>query len=600
MVEYLKLNSPEHSARNEADLEFDIYQDAVALLLRNDIILIRSDPEFMSHVFAADAMLQQFIPKDRIQFTGLHIPEVRRNLRHKGESWRMSPAPRSAGEMAEYVRASRVWVHTGLTVYYNAPTGGRFLTYSEFMRIRPLMDLDPKEALSRLKEILLLFQRVNNWGCRELSFFLPAGRSLDCASLEEAVCAWDSPAQPGPNEEVKRCFDRFADLFALTAGTELMADDENNAVWRTTMFCRISDINEEEMEEWALGLSSEFHLNVKWLPGATVSDGSLQFDPSLSKRTQGLITSLWERTAGFLSINIGHVELPQTHRDISGQERDVYLVVMTTKEGKDAIRLLRLMKWDVIHRIKIGVPVQQAIAETLYYRDYIFDRLHAAAQLGFPILSYNDIRLDEEIPGLGVLPAFFFERPYVQGTVTDKIPLSCYGKPAFLTNLSRLLGAAATFSLVLGKASPVTGKMFYDDGDELVQFDQHGIPNRLVIIETTGSFTDWTTPLLTLLPQCLTHLRGHLEKGLKKGLPMATVQESISIFADSLVEKIREVKAITESPSSGVAGLFRDRKPEPGGIRNRWEGILSRLRATDCEELREYILTSPELRFDRF
>ncbi len=95
-----------------------------------------------------------------------------------------------------------------------------------------------------------------------------------------------------------------------------------------------------------------------------------------------MISHFWEKSGGLLSINVGRIEESQSTREISGEEREVYLVVMTTRDEKDSIRILRLMKWDVIHRIKMGIPLDQAIAETFKYRDYIFDRLHAAAQTG--------------------------------------------------------------------------------------------------------------------------------------------------------------------------------------------------------------------------
>ncbi len=68
--------------------------------------------------------------------------------------------------------------------------------------------------------------------------------------------------------EAERLFEDVADAFARAAGPELRADDENCLAWRTTMFCRLFDIDETTLEEYALGLSPEFRLNVRWLPGA--------------------------------------------------------------------------------------------------------------------------------------------------------------------------------------------------------------------------------------------------------------------------------------------------------------------------------------------
>ena len=556
MLELLKRTQSSTGPSNIDELEREVCRDAVSLLLRGSLILVRSDPADMEHIFAADQILQSFIPKEQIQFTGLHIPEVRGSLRQRGESWRASPTPRSVHEISCYVRASQVQVGTGLTVYYNAPTGGRFLTCDEFMRIRPLLELDRKEALARLKEILNLFHRVNNRGNRELSFFLPAGASIDFADLEEVVFLLEVLPASEPAGQVQKAFDRFAASFARSAGPELIVDDYQNPVWRTTMFCRLLDINEEEMEEWALEFSPEFHLNVKWLPGASVAGDELRFDPGVQRRVQGLISHFWEKSGGLISINVGRIEESQTSRDISGEERDVYLVVMTTRDHEDSIRLLRLMKWDAIHWIKMGFSLDQAVAETIKYRTYIFDRLHAAAELGFPILSYNEIRLDEEVPGLGTIPAFFFERHYISGVVTDKMPTSCYKNPDFIKALSEQLGAAATFTLVLGRASPRTGKIFYDDGDELIQLNSMSIPIRLVIIETTGSFTDWTTPMLTLLPQCLARFRSHLDKARENAVPLGVLSESVRIFADALRDKLRSIQELAFAPSSKIRCLF--------------------------------------------
>jgi hypothetical protein len=599
MLEFLKQRSPEKDLRAIEEREAEIYQDAVSLLIRDSLIVVRSDPADMERVFAADQILQFFFPRERIQFTGLHIPQIRRQLRRRGESWRMSPTPKSVEEICSHVRASKVQVGTGLTVYYNAPTGGRFLTYDEFIRIRPLIEHDRTEALARLSEILNLFHRENSWGVRELSFFLPADVSLDFADLEEVVCLLEVLPETESAEEVQRAFDRFASHFAQSAGSELLVDDYQNPVWRTTMFCRLFDINEEEIEEWALDLSPEFHLNVKWLPGASIVDDELRLDPGVHHRVQGLISHFWEISGGLLSINVGRVEHSQSAREASGEEREVYLVVMTTRDQQDSIRILRLMKWDAIHRIRMGIPLDQAVRETIKYRDYIFDRLHAAAQLGFPILAYSEIRLDEQVPGLGLIPAFFFERQYVSGVVTDKIPTSCYKNPNFIQRLSGLLGGAATFTLVLGRASPRTGKIFYDDGDEVIQFNSRSIPTRLIIIETTGSFTDWTTPVLAMLPQCLIRFRAHLDKALEAGVPRQVINRSVGIFAEALCNKLNEIKEIALAPYSNIRFLFNDRAPEQGGIRDRWEGIIHRLETTDLEELHAYMANGPELRFTR-
>lgn len=589
MSEFLKLTTPKEALPEPAELEYRLCMDAVALLFRGDLIIVRSDPSGMENVFAADRILQGFFPKERIQFTGLHIPEIRTLLRLRGECWRMSPTPRSGEEIRRYVRASKMQVSTGLSVYYNQPTGGRFLTCDEFMRIRPLIEHDRPEALARLKEILNLSRCINRSGSRELSLLLPDGRQIEFTELEKTVSLLEALPDSKSADRVLRAFDRFASLFAAAAGPELSRDDYHDPVWRRTMFCRLLDINEGEMEELALKLSPEFHLNVKWLPGASVEGDELRFDSSAHPRIHGLISHFWEHSGGLLSINIGQIQESLSSRDISGEEREVYLVAMTNREGKDSISLLRLMKWDVIHRIKMGIPLEQAIEETFKYRDYIFDRLYAAARLGFPILTYREIQLEQRVPGLGPVPSFFFERPYVTGVVSDKIPLSCYKNPEFIEKLSRLLGLAAAFTLVLGRVSFRTGKVYFDDGDELIQLDLNSIPARLVIIETTGSFTDWTTPIADLLPQILDRFALQLEKAVSSGVRPNVIKRSVSHFADALCNKLFETRQALRSPSSDLRSLFDDRPTGQGGIRDRWESIIERLESVDVEAVRKKI-----------
>jgi hypothetical protein len=133
------------------DQEDGVYRDAVSLFTRGPMVLIRSAPEAMEQAFAADELLQQLLPKDRIQFTGIDFSAIRVKLRQRGESWRISARPHSVSEICRGIEASRVHVGTGAAYYENAATGGRFLTYAEFQSIRPLLRQDRQEALARLR-----------------------------------------------------------------------------------------------------------------------------------------------------------------------------------------------------------------------------------------------------------------------------------------------------------------------------------------------------------------------------------------------------------------------------------------------------------------
>jgi hypothetical protein len=595
-IEFLRARMLRTAQRDlTAEEEREHYKNSVSLLARDSNVLIRSYPEDMDRVFAADEALQRILPKECIQFTGIHIRGVRERMRRRGESWRISSPPASINEISQHISASRVQVNTGTTYYQNAQTGERFLTYEEFRRIRPLLRIVPEEALARLKEISQLSRLVNDLGVPELSFFLPAQGKLRTKLLEDLIATLETAASPQDLQRAEDLFDYFALSYAEAAGEELVVDGEKHTTWQTTMFCRLYDINEEVVEELALGLSAEFHLNVRWLPGAQLGEQDITFQSNSEPRVRNLINHFLQEWPGIVSINVGRVESPLTTRDRTGEEREVYLVVLGLPHGGEEIRLLRMMKWDAVHRLKQGFPLAQAITDTVSYYDYICDRLKAVTALEIPILSYTAIRFTEELPTIGEIPVFFFDRRYVPGMVTDKIRVAHYAKKGFVVGLARLLGIAAAASMVSGRASFRTGELFFDDGDEVVQLDAEGLPERLVICETTGSFTDWTTPMLDLLPQCLIRLSSHLEKSREKGIPSEDLKRAVEAFTETLIVEIERMQSLLSSRSQALRSLFAARSSEPRSVRARWESMLDRLAATDINELQHSALNSPHL-----
>lgn len=573
--------------------ETAVYEDAVSLLLRDDVVLIRSEPESMEKIFAADRLLQLLVPKQHIQFTGIQLAEVRRALRARGESWRISPPPHSVEEMITHIRASKVSVGTGMVLYHSAVTGERFLTYQQFVSIRPLLRRDRGEALARLQEIVHLSSLTNREGFPELSLLAHPERPLRPAALANLIALLRESDSDEALLEAEMGFDRFAASFAAAAGAELVVDSEAYAPWRAALFSRLFHIDMSAVEEWALGLSTEFHMNVRWLPGAGIVSGEPVFERDAPLRVRALINHYCNLYNTLTSINLGRVESSQTSRDRSGEEREVYLATLGFEDGRDEIRILRCMKWDIAHRLKMGEPLEQAISETLQYRRYILDRLNAFGALEIPIPPYSEIVFHENAPYLGTVPLFFMERPYVPGIVSDKIPAGRYAQPELVVRLARLLGTSAAVSLIMGRACPRTGHIFFDDGDEVIQFDEQGLPHQLVLAETTGSFADWSTPLTINLSHCLEHLSAHLSLARIEDLGNRTPARAVEAFAEGLVTEIGRMQRLLHENTLRLRCLFSDRSEEPGGIRYRWERILNRLEWADLEELRRVVMESP-------
>jgi hypothetical protein len=150
-------------------------------------------------------------------------------------------------------------------------------------------------------------------------------------------------------------------------------------------------------------------------------------------------------------------------------------------------------------------------------------------------------------------------------------------------------------SLVLGRVSRKDGRLYFDDGDEVIHLGEDEMPERLVIVETTGSFTDCDSALEALLPDCLIRLAVHLGKARSQGCGKDETSAAVRVFAEALSAEVRRMLSLIRDPSSIIRNLFADRTNEPSGIRSRWEGILNRLDSTDPDRLLTLARDSLEL-----
>lgn len=586
MVEYQKNRSG--GILSEAEEE-RVLEDAVALLIRDHIILIRSDPENMDRILAADSLLQEtgLFDKSHIQFTGVHQEAVRKRLRLRGESWRISPPPYSDKEIARCIKSSMVTVGTRAVYYQNAPTGGRFLTFEEFSKILPMLREDPVEARARLQEIVKLTTQRNAQLVFELSFFLHEGEHLSSAPLVLVLELLSEDLEKATQE-----LGEFTDRFRELAGPDLLTDGSGNKAWRTNMFCRLYDISPSVVEEWALGLSPEFFLNVRWMPGARKEGTRVFMEEEMDLRVRKLLWTFIDLYPDFVSVNIGRVEAAQGMRNRRDQEREVMLVVVNKKDGSELIHILRRVKYDVMHRLKSGKELSQAISETEGYIQYIFDRLEAAKALGLSMANFAEIQLEEDLPGLGKIPLYYFDREYIAGLATDKIPSGRLSRPGFIINLSELLGHAAAFSMILGRSDPDHQEIYFDDGDEVVLFDPvTGLPNQIILSETTGSFSDWMSPICNLLPECLRRLEYHLHQARAEGVKDADLKESVAAFSAGLTAEILRMQEVLRT--NNLRALFRERSHESGGIWSRWMAMLDRLEGADVQKIQDAIKVAP-------
>ena len=96
-------------------------------------------------------------------------------------------------------------------------------------------------------------------------------------------------------------------------------------------------------------------------------------------------------------------------------------------------RFLRLQKWGLWEHLDEGKELLQAMQENDEYTDYCLDRRLGCKQLGMN-LSHRVImrRLNESYQGANArfrgerIRTTYFEREYVPGIATDKLPADRY------------------------------------------------------------------------------------------------------------------------------------------------------------------------------
>jgi hypothetical protein len=498
---------PELEPDEEADL---CYNTAVDLVIQNDSVLIRPVPKRMNLAYKADEILQEIVSKRKIKFLGVNEPKVREYVKTRGDLWRINPLPKTADEITSMICNARQ--HFGeLTIYYNAELGIRYLPLGEF---RKLLCRDYQQALRHLADIRDYLSRKNERGCPELAFFQALGfglheyRDVDFTGFGE--------------QETKSCLENLTAQFENAVPVDLRADDIENPAWKDAMYRSLlpprcsfyEDTCETGEETRVLERCAEVHNHVHWKPGASVGpDGELDFDPVFEEKIEDkkifdekvmYIIRVFQEKMGRLSyINVGKIDESMSKRK-NGQmgRREVYFALFQVRGSKKEMRKwVRMQKWDT-HEImeKDKVDVSEAALRSGQYRINIDDRYEACRQLGMNLLPIDDGIICETIEGKEV-PLFYFIKDFVDGYATDKIPSAKYLDRKWANQFAKLQGAAAASSAICCKIHEDTGKIAFDDGDEVISENIKGYPDRLTSLDFTGAFKDTATPLEELACQ---------------------------------------------------------------------------------------------------
>ncbi len=270
--------------------------------------------------------------------------------------------------------------------------------------------------------------------------------------------------------------------------------------------------------------------------------------------------------------------------------RDVYIAEIRPRGSKeDVVSIIRMQKWGVREHLDKAKSLLQAMFESEEYTEYVLDRRFACCQLGMnlPIRvtsrkiaeKYVSSRTGSE--GITIWSAYF-ERAYIPGIATDKMPHHRFANEAFAMKFARLLGMAAAANIIVGRCD-IEGNVLFDDGDEVVVEDSSDMPVEIAVADQTGTFASFAEELTTAAAAYAGPINRRVDW-------LSNPSEFARVYLDAFVERFFTIQHLYRSRKPGFHKLFRNRRYDKGGsFAYRWEQVLHRLDRSDPRELTEVI-----------
>jgi hypothetical protein len=459
----------------------------------------------MALAFLADELLQRLIAKHRIRFLGVLNERVREAIKQRGELWRITPLPITSEEMRAMIDSSRIGINGREIYYYGEQTGTRYLTFQEF---QGLGRLDDGELRFHLSEICRHLGRRNAAGNPEVALF---GTGTGFSRADFLRIDFETLDSAG----LRETFKGLTEKFRAAAKPGLLRDDPQSLEWKNAMVgALIGRENELVTEGTLLGLSAEFFMQIEWLPGGRIEEGGLVLDPSLDvAETEGgpgehlrdekprkFILNFVREYGDLEFVNVGRVIGSLSRRAVMPGRRGVYLAYLKQRQNPaEIVTIIRLQKQGVREYLEQGLSLLDAMISAEEYTEYVLDRRLGCRQLGMNLpLRVTAKKISERYAPAkgGGYPIWtsYFEREYIRGIATDKLPPALFDSPEFAIRSARLLGSAAAPNIVVGRCDK-TGSPLFDDGDEVMVLDAEGMPQDIVVADHTGTFNDVASPL---------------------------------------------------------------------------------------------------------
>ncbi len=573
------------------------WQQSVDLIMDDTVMLIRPDPENMPLAFEADDLLQELMSKQNIKFLNVMNERVRMAIKERGENWRITPIPQSPDEMKRMIQSATISIGWRSIYYYSRVIGTRYLTYQQLCALESLPD---NELNSHLHEIRDFSNRHNRLGQPEVAFFAvnDAFGSADFADFDGSLLSGDV---------LRQRFEALKAKFKNAVPEELREDNPDHTEWRNRMFSALMGQGEASLsEETMLGLGSEFFMQVEWLPGGRIEEGELVFDsifdeldrspesPDLralcEEKSRGFIFNFVREFGDIEYVNVGRVIGSLSKRPLAAGRRDVYVAEVKQHHSPKAfVRILRIQKWGIREHLEEQKDLLWSIIQAEEYTDYILDRRLGCRQLGMnlpPRIStrkiaerYHGSRAEYEGQ---MIWSNYFERDYLPGIATDKIPRSRFQNPAYGLKFAELLGRAAAPNIIVGRMN-LQNQVLFDDGDEVILESENGLPMEIIVSDHTGTFVDYTSKL--------EHHAASYANPINRRLPFLPYPRDVAAaYVGSLLERLVFIQQEYRKRKRAFDTLFKQRlRDERGSFAFRWEKVLDRLNRTDAATLADCI-----------
>ncbi len=572
-----------------------LWANAVDLFIRQDAIEIRPDPQQMELAFQADELLQELVPKHRVRFLSAGNSRVHEAIKRAGECWRITPRPISTQDTIDLIRRCRLGI-SGRQIYYHSPvTGTRLVTCQEFADLSQLSDKDLQEHLIEIQYYSSCF---NRFGKPEVDFFI-AGRRFRDHLVRVDFSVLNASA-------LRDVHTALSQQFTIAVPPELRRDDPTKIEWQQSMLAELQPLEDDHvLEEKLLGLATEFHRHIQWLPGGRIERGEFILDsffdeatPSgdqeveslLDEKARGLIYNFVRDYAHLEYINVGRVADSLALDRRKRGRREVYVVELKRQGSEqEIVKIIRLQKWDVSDHLDRGENLLQAMIESEDYTDYVLDRRLGCRRLTMNLpeaLATSKIREiyrghQKALNGTQIWTPYF-ERDYVNGIATDKLPAERFQREGYALRFAQLLGHAAAPNMIVGRCDD-TGHVFFDDGDEVILEDERGLPRELIVTHHTGAFADFRADLF----RCAAEYAKPIQQRIGFVPDPAAFLDS---YLSSFVRNFLAIQEDYHQHQRAFDSLFRHRPYDPGGsFAYRWECVLKRLAAADPAALGEWI-----------